>query len=481
VQDAAYGTLLREPRRKLHTRIAAETAESQPELLARHCTEAGLIEKAARLWGRAGQRSLTRSALVESIEQFTRALDQIASLPGTPALRREEIKLQFALITPLIYIKGFATPETKAAAARTRFLIEQAEALGEPAEDPLLMFAVLNVFWNASYAAFNADAMRELAAHFLALAEKQEATVQRMMGYRLMGLSLLFTGEIAQGREHLDRAFALYDPAEHRQLASRLGRDFWASTLSERSVALWTLGYPDSALADSERMLKGVRNFGRAATLMYALCLGSMPYMLCGNYAAAYALYDELVALTDEKGAPVLKGFGMMNRGCLLVLTGNASDAVEMIISGIAAWRSTGAIFWEPAALSYLARAYAELGQFHDARRCIGNALIAVETTKERWYEAEINRMAGEVALFSPQADAAKAQAYFERALEIARAQQARSWELRAATSLARLWRDQRRRAEAYDLLAPVYGWFTEGFETLDLKEARALLDELAT
>ena len=232
VQDAAYGTLLREPRRALHARIAetlesqfAEIAESQPELLARHCTEAGLIEKAAGLWGKAGQRSLARSALVEAAEQLTRALAQIAALPATPALRREQIKLQVALITPLMHVKGYAAPETKAAAERARLLIEQAEALGEPPEDPLLLFSVLYGFWAANYVAFNGDVMRELAAQFLALAEKQGATVPLMIGHRLMGVSLLCTGDIAEGRAHYDQAIALYDPAEHRPLATRFGQD----------------------------------------------------------------------------------------------------------------------------------------------------------------------------------------------------------------------------------------------------------------
>src|ERR1035438_7806842 len=132
-----------------------------------------------------------------------------------------------------------------------------------------------------------------------------------------------------------------------------------------------------------------------------------------------------------------------------------------------------------PSSLSYLARAYTELGKFEDAWRCIGDAMTAVETTKEKWCEAEVHRLAGEIALMSPEPDAAKAQACFERALAVARAQQAKSWELRTAMSMARLWRDQGKRDEAHDLLAPIYGWFTEGFDTLDLKEARALLDEL--
>jgi predicted ATPase len=243
VQDAAYGTLLREPRRALHARIAealesqfAETAETQPELLARHCTEAGLIEKAAGLWGKAGQRSLERSALVEAVAQLTRALDQIVTLTATPALRREQINLQVALITPLIHVKGYAAPETKAATEQARLLIEQAEALGEPLDDPLLLFSVLYGFWVASYVAFNGDVMRELAAQFLALAERQGTTAPLMIGHRLMGVSLLTTGDVAEGRAHFDQGIALYDPAHHRPLATRFGQDAGVSNLSFRSL-----------------------------------------------------------------------------------------------------------------------------------------------------------------------------------------------------------------------------------------------------
>ena len=171
----------------------------------------------------------------------------------------------------------------------------------------------------------------------------------------------------------------------------------------------------------------------------------------------------------------------MMQQGCLLALTAKASDAVQTISSGVTAMRSTGTTMWMPFWLSYLARASAEIGQHDDARRCISEAMAAVETAKERWCEAEVNRIAGEIALLSPEPDAAKAEAYFERALAVAREQQAKSWELRAAMSMARLWRDQGNRDEARDLLAPVYGWFTEGFDTLDLKEAKALLDALGS
>jgi tetratricopeptide (TPR) repeat protein len=207
----------------------------------------------------------------------------------------------------------------------------------------------------------------------------------------------------------------------------------------------------------------------------------SWTHIHCGKYAAANDQLDEVVGLTDEKGALFWKALGMSVQGCLFALNGKATDAVNMITSGIGAFRSTGATLWMPWYLSHLARANAEIGQFDDAWRCIGEAMAAVETTKERWCEAEVNRIAGEIALMSPKPDAAKAEAYFERALAVARQQQAKSWELRVSMSLARLWRDQGKIQQARELLAPVYSWFTEGFDTRDPKDAKALLEELAS
>jgi class 3 adenylate cyclase/predicted ATPase len=486
VQDAAYGTLLREPRRALHSRIAdtfeslfVEIAENQPEVLARHYTEAGLIEKAAGLWGKAGQRSLLRSALVEAAEQLTRALDQIASLPATPALRREQIKLQVLLIAPLLHVKGYAAPETRSAAERARQSIEQAEALGEPPEDPLLLFSVLKCFWDLNFVAFNGDACCDLATHFLGLAEKQVAPVPLMVGHHLMGASLLFTGAFAAAQAHYNQAIALYDPTAHRAQVMRFGQDIGVAILSRQSFALWALGHPDAATAGIAQALRYAREIGQAATLMYALGQLSQIMLYCRNYAAATALIDELVALADEKGALPWRALGMLIRGCLLASTGKAADAVQSITSGFPLNRSTGATLWGPYYSSYLARAYAELGNFEDAWHAIGDALTTVETTKERWCEADVHRMAGEIALMSPTRDEAKAEAEFQRALAVARQQQAKSWELRVAMSMARLWRDQGKEEQARDLLAPVYGWFTEGFDTLDLREAKALLDEL--
>jgi predicted ATPase len=358
-------------------------------------------------------------------------------------------------------------------------LIQQAEAIGEPPDDPLLLFSVLYALWVANQNAFNGDVCRDLATQFLALAEKQAAPVPQMIGHRLMGTSLLCTGDIAEGRVHLDRAFALYDPVEHRPLATRFGVDIAVSALSYRSWTIWVLGYPEAALGDAANALNDAREISQAASLMFALFWGSLTCLLCAKYPVAKALIDEFIAVADEKKGAFWKASGMLFQGSLLELTGQAADAVQTITSGITAWRLTGATVYMPWWLSCLARAHAELGQLDDAWRCIGEAVTAMETTKEKWCEAEVNRIAGEIAVKSPESDAAKAEDYFERALAVARHQQAKSWELRAAMSMARLWRDQGKRDEARDLLTPVYGWFTEGHDTRDLKEAKALLDEL--
>ena len=399
IQDAAYENLLKSRRQALHGRTGevlrdqfADTAAAEPALLAHHFTQAGMTEAAIEWWRTAGQRSLARSALLECAEQLKRALDQIATLPATPALRGEEIKLEVA-------------------------------------------FA-------------NALALR---------------------------------GDFLNGKEHFDRALAFYDPAEHRSLTTRSGRDVGVGLLSSRSNCLWVLGYPAGSRSDNERALKNARETGQATTLMFALHAAGVNHIYQGNYAAANAPVDELIALADESGAPYWKAIGTLMRGRLFALTGKASDAVRAITSGITSLRSTESTLYEPHYLSYLAMAYAELGQPDDARRCIDDAIDKVEMSKEKWCEASVHCIAGEVELKFPEPDATKAEGHFSRALAVARQQQAKSWELRAAMSMARLWRDQGKRDEARELLAPVYGWFTEGFDTLDLREAKALLDELAS
>jgi class 3 adenylate cyclase/predicted ATPase len=399
IQDAAYENLLKTRRQALHRRTAevlrdqfADTAAAEPALLAHHFTQAGMTEAAIEWWRTAGQRSLARSALLEGVEHLKRALDQITTLPPTPDLRREEVKLEVA-------------------------------------------------FANA----------------------------------------LTLTGDLVHGKDHYDRALAIYDPAEHGPLTTRSGRDIRVALLASRSGCMWLLGYPAASRSDAEHALKNARETGQATALMFALWRAGFSHIVCGNYAAANAPLDELIALADESAAPYWKAAGTAVRGWLFTVTGKASDAVRAIRTGITSLRSSEAKIGEPFYLSHLAMAYAELGQPDDAWRCIDDAIETIERSKERWGEAEVHRIAGEIALKSSQLDAAKAEGYFERALGVACQQRAKSWELRAAMSMARLWRDQGKRDEARDLLAPVYGWFTEGFDTRDLKEAKALLDELSS
>jgi predicted ATPase len=433
-----------------------------------------LIDKAAALWGKAGLRSLERSAFIEAVAHFTRALSQFEVLPVTASLIRARIEAHVGLGYALMDLKGSAAPETRAAFCRAHELMTRSEQLGEALDDPRLWLSLLSGLWGNAYVAFDGDLMHELAAKFLALAEKQGT--QLTTAHRLMGLTLGFTGHLAEGRAHSDRALALYDPSERRLERT----DPRASALSFRACTLWLLGYPEAAQADIDEAVRQAREIGEAATLMLVLGITNYTNILCGNAVAASAVSGELMAVANEKGASLRKAEAVFQRGCVLALTVRTAEAVETIGSGVRAWRSTGATCWTPLHMLFLADAHARLGQFDDAWRCIGEGMAASDTSKETWCEAEINRMAGEIALKSPTPEAAKAEAYFERALTVARQQQAKSWELRAAMSMARLWRDQGRRQQARELLAPVYGWFTEGFDTLDLKEAKALLDELA-
>jgi predicted ATPase len=391
----------------------------------------------------------------------------------------EEIKLQVALINPLMNVKGHAAPESMAAVARAHLLIEQAEALGERPEDSLLLFSVLYGFWVVNYVAFSGATLCDLAGQFLALAERQSDVAPRLIGHRLMAITLMHIGDVVQGRAHFDKAISLYDPAEHRSLATRFGHDSRMAALCFRSWALWMLGYPDAALLDAEQGIQEAREVGQAASLMYALYVTSFTHIFCGKYPAARLIIDELAALADEMRSPFWRAGGHFVQGWLVGLTGEPSDALQLLNSGFIAMESTGATVFSPFASLHIASVQAKLGLFDDARRSIEGATTAMETTRETWFEAEVHRLAGEIALMSPVADVARAQAYFERALTVARQQQAKSWELRASMSLAHLWRSQGKVQQARELLAPVYEWFTEGFDTRDLKEAKALLERL--
>jgi class 3 adenylate cyclase/predicted ATPase len=486
VQDTAYSTLLRERRRALHARIAdvldtqfPEVAESQPELIAGHYTEAGLIEKSAAFWAKAGRRSLERSTLAEAVVQLNRALDQMASLTSTPALRQEQIELQVAALMPIMHLQGYSSPEAKMATERARLLIEHAQAMGEPPKNPLLVYTILLGAWTTCTMAFNGDGLCSLAAQIIETAQKQQAAFPTMLGHSLMSFSLLTTGSFAQSRAHRDRALELYEPA-YREQSLLFGWDSRVSTLGIGAQALWFLGYPDAALLDVKQGLKEARDLGHAGSLFLALYYAIITHFLCGDYATVETLANDLSTLAEQQDSSMWRRAGQSSyRGWVCAVTGRATEAIELLVPLLAASRSSGSTKDRPIGLSLLGKSYAEQGQADEAFRCVSEAKEVIERTGERWFEADVHRVAGEIALLSPQANVKQAEAQYERALAVARQQQAKSWELRAAMSMARLWRDQGKRQQARELLAPVYGWFTEGFDTLDLKEAKTLLDEL--
>jgi predicted ATPase/class 3 adenylate cyclase len=486
VQDAAYGTLLRDTRRTLHARIAesleqqfSDVGERQPEVVARHYSEAGLTEKAMALWAKAGRRALAQSALKEAAEQLARAQSMLDGLPTTAERRREQIKLQIELSNALIHTKGHAASETKASFEKARLLIANADKQGDAADDPLLLFSVLYGFWVANRMAFKGEVACELAEQFVDLAGQQRATAPRMIGHMMLGISLVLVGSAAAGRSHLDQAIALYEPAEHRPLATKFGHDVRMTAYCWRALALWLLGFPDGAAADMERALADADEIGHAATSMFAFSHVSLAHTFRRDYAKAEELAARLVALAEEKGSLYWKSYGAMLQGWLLVQAGRESEAISIGMAATATIRSTGATAYAPWYMSYLASAYAKLRQFDEAWRCINDAINAAEATGEKWCDAEIYRIAAEIALIEPDRDWAKIDGWFKRALSTAREQKAASLELRAATSTARMLLEQGNQADALNLVAPVLGQFTEGFDSPDLIEARSLLQSL--
>jgi predicted ATPase len=485
IQDTAYGSLLRGARRDLHARIAntlkerfPDAAEAQPEVVAHHYTEAGLIAQAAEFWGKAGEKSIARSALAEAVTQLTRAVNQIASVTLTPALRREQVRLQLALASVLMHVKGYSSPEVIAAWEHAGRLIDEAESLGERSEDPHLRLMVTYGIWAANYVAIN-DTLLMRAKQVLSSAEQLNATGPLLIGNRLMGVSLLMVGQFDAARAHLDRAVALYAPEQHRPLAARFGQDIGVAALVYRALLLWLLGYPEAAQKDIDAALGNARSVGQAGTLMYALCHVTLQEILSGQVVSASAHVQELNSIAEDQGAPLWRAFALILRGWTSSLTNPETDATNIFTTGLAACAATGGTVFNAIFLSALASVHARWGRFDQAESCLARALRHIAETKEKWLEADIHRTAGELALAASDRNGKQAEAHFQRALSIAREQGAKSLELRAATSLARLWCRQRRDDRARDLLAPVYAWFTEGFDSPDLQAAKALLAEL--
>jgi class 3 adenylate cyclase/predicted ATPase len=477
VQDAAYGTLLRRARQQLHARIAAslenlfpELMDTQPELFAQHYADAGLVEKSVAAWGKAGRRSAARSAMAEAATQFHKGLDQAALLPDDPERQRRELEFWSALGTVLLAVKGYAAPETGRAFARARELWEE---LGSPPE-------FLQVPYGQSrYHAFRGelDLALRLDEDLLRLSRQRNDSAGLALSHFSSGSNLMFAGRFASSRSHLEEGIALYNPITHRSLVHKAAVHPALVSRAFLGIVLFCLGFPDEALAQSNAAIAEARRLAHPPSLASSLSLAAVLLSLGGDDAALDERADDLVAVATEQGFPFWRAQGTIYRGWVKVKYGDVAEGISLLRSGSAAYRATGAETVMPHFIALLAVACGIAGQVEEALALLDDALQIVERTGGRWLATELYRHKGRLLLRQGHPEAAEE--LYRKALSIAAEQGAKLWELRAAASLARLHRDQGCQAEACELLAPVYGWFTEGFDTADLKEAKALLEEL--
>jgi class 3 adenylate cyclase/predicted ATPase len=477
VQDAAHGSVLRSSRQQLHAQIAEaletrspELMNSQPELFAQHYAEAGLVEKSVACWGRAGHRSIARAAIVEAAAQFQKGLDQLALLPDSSERQRQELKFRIALGAVLRLVKGQAAPESGRAYARARELWEQ---LGSPSE-------FLQVPYGLSrYHAYRGelDLALRLDEDLLRLSRQRSDSAELVLGHLSAGRTLVFIGRFASSRLHLEEALALYDPTSHHSLVHQTAILPQVISQAWLGKALLCLGFPEQSLARSNAAIAEARRLPHVPSLNDSLSIATRLLSLVGDDAALGERADQLVSVATEQGFPLSRALGEIYRGWVKVKNGELTEGMTLLRSGSTAYRASGAELNIPHYFDLLAAAYEIAGQVEEGLALLDDALQIVERTGERWLAAELNRHKGQLLL--RQGNFEGAEELYRKALSIAQEQEAKLWELRAAVSLARLRGDQRRRAEALDLLAPVYGWFIEGFDTADLKEAKALLDEL--
>ena len=480
VQDTAYSTLLRGSRQALHRRIAEaleqrfpESVETRPEILAHHYGEAAIADKAIAYWHRAGKLSATKSAVREAIAQLRRGLGLLEGLPETRERKQLELDIHVTLTAALMAGKGYADPETITALERANRLVTETASVGTP-----LHFFVLYGLWVSSQTGGNIAAALEHASNFLSFAQSQPSSGPLLVGHRTLAYSLIHGGDYRAALVHFETAASLYRPDEHRDSALRFGQDIGVSAFVQLSWALWHRGYPDRSGRAADRALAYSRELGHAHTLAHALWFAGVAAVFARDVGTVHA--NDCVMLASEHGFAHWAASGRILQGWADAQRGEATTGIALIRDGLAADEATGARLCAPFYLALLAEALAFAGKIEEALAALDDALATAAASGERGWDAEIHRLRGELTGRLPYPDPVKAEDSFRTALAIAREQGTRGYELRAATSLARLWREQGRRGEARDLLAPLYGWFTEGFDTADLKEAKALLDELS-
>jgi len=478
VQDAAHSSLLRSSRQQLHAQIAEalethlpDLMDTQPELFAQHYAEAGLVEKSVACWGKAGHRSVAHAAMVEAAAQLQKGLDQLALLPDSRQRQQQELEFWTALGAALRFVKGQATSEMGNAYARARELWEQ---LGSPQE-------FLHVPYGQSRHHMyrgQFDLAQRLDEDLLRLSRQRDDSAGLVLGHQSSGRNLMLVGRFASSRSHLEEVLALYDPLLRHSLLHQTGSDPWAVSRGQLGIVLFCLGFPDKALAQSDAAITDARRLAHPPSLAVSLGLGVRLLSLVGDNAVPGEWVDQLVALSTEQGFPHFRAQGTIFRGWVKVKNGDMTEGLSLLREGLSAYGVSGTQLWMPYFFALLAGVCDITGQFEEAVTLLDRALHIVEKTGERWLEAELYRHKGQLLLRQKHSKAAEE--LYRQALTTAKEQEAKLWELRAAISLARLCCDQGRRSEAHDSLAPVYGWFSEGFGTQELKSAKALLHELS-
>jgi class 3 adenylate cyclase/predicted ATPase len=480
IQDVAYQSLLKSTRQHYHQRIAQvlvtqspEITATQPELLAHHYTEAGLPAQALPYWHQAGQRAIARSAYAEALHHLTTGLEVLAAVPETPVRHQHELDLLTALTVALSVTKGGGVPELEPVLTRAATLGQQ---VGEP---PQWFAALQRLFWFRWIRA-EFQAAHTAAEQLLDLAQCQHDPFLLLGAHHVMGCLLCLVGAFAPARTHLEEGIALYDPQRQATPQTTPGgnRNEGVSCRAMVAWALWVLGYPDQAVQRGQEALTMAHALAHPYGLANTLFMSAQLHYSRREWQTAQAHAEAALVLATEHGFGRYVASGGLARGAALAAQGQGEAGIALMRQGLDALRATGSAAGMPFHLARLAEAYGQVGQLEEGLHLLAEVLAVVDTTGGRQWEAELHRLRGEL-LRQAVPDTPQAEACFHQALDIARRQQAKSWELRAAMSLSRLWLHQGKRAAAHGLLAPIYGWFTEGFDTADLQDARALLAEL--
>jgi predicted ATPase/class 3 adenylate cyclase len=480
VQDAAYASLLRRRRSALHAAIVKKLVagsvsgtEVKPEVLAYHCAAAGMAEEAVRHYLQASEQSVARSALAEAAVLLDKALGQAARLPTGPARERKELEVQCALGAVLTVVKGYAAAETGKTYARARHLWDR---LDRPPE----FLRVARGQWMFHVARSELREAQSIAADLVSFSREHGDKGGLILGNHALGYTHLFGGELLSARAKLEEALRLYDSTAHGQLFRQLGLDTNAIALAHLGLNLSLLGYPDQALVRAGEAISQARQHAHTATMEQCLALSARTASILGDEVRLAHWVQGLRALTQEHDYPVFSAQVPVYEGELELTRGDANAAVTLMRQGLYAYRATGATSWSSHFASLLGEALAQDGKLDEALSLMDDYVAALGNTGMLWCASDLHRRRGQLLLKSRVPDFAGAEAEFLQAMDIARGQSAKLWELRAAVNLARLWHDQGRSTDARHLLSPIYAWFTEGFDSADLKGAKLLLGELS-